>query len=196
MAKNVEGLIVEQDIVAQEFNLEDLLGVDLSSDPTLAAEIGQDIIEFIKKRADKNQGIGGKALRKPYSKMYQNSFEFKQYGKTANDVNMRLTGDMLDSIQVLDFDGSTLVVGIEGEQAPKAHGHMTGKNGEVPKMKREFFGLTSTELDGIIKNYSDRIDKMQEVESLKVTPAEEEAINRFFKSGKDLFEFEGFDGES
>ena len=188
-----KGLIVEEDIVAQEFDLEEILGVDLSQDETLAAEIGQDIVNYIRERAADNKGIGGKALRSPYSKEYQASEEFKRQGKSSKDVNMKLTGDMLDAVDVLDFDGTTLVVGIDNDQAPKAHGHMTGKNGEVPNMKREWFGLTQSELKSITDNYSDRVKELeapaQRVEDF-LTPQETQAVDIFFRNVGDLFSFE------
>jgi hypothetical protein len=180
---DIKGLIVEEDLVAQEFDLEEILGVDLSQDETLAAEIGQDVIEFIQKRSLDGQGIGGKKLKSPYSKAYTKTTEFEVAGKAPTDVNMRLTGEMIDSIEVLDFDGSVLTVGIEGDQAPKAHGHMTGKNGEVPAMQREFFGLTENELEKILDNYSSRIDQLKESESQSV-------VNNAFETIGDIFSFE------
>jgi hypothetical protein len=153
-----KGLVLEEDLVAQEFDLEEITGRDLSDDDALIDQIGKDIAEFIRKRADANKGIGGKALRSPYSKSYAESTEFKAHGKSPQNVNMRLTGEMLEAINVLDIHGNTLVVGIEGEQAPKAHGHMTGRNGEVPAMKREFFGLTRSELKNeILSKYKSEI---------------------------------------
>ncbi len=192
MAK-APGLIVDEDLVAQEFDMEDLLGVDLSSDETLAAEIGQDIVQFIQDRAADNKGIGGKALKSPYSKAYSKTTEFELAGKSPGDVNMRLTGDMLDSIEVLGFDNNVLTVGIEGGEAPKAHGHMTGKNGEVPAMKREFFGLTEKEFQEIVAPYQDRIDQLAQPEASAtdiLTESENLLIDRAFETIGDLFDFE------
>ena len=185
-----KGLIVTEDLVAQEFNLEELLKVDLENDPLLAAEIGQDIAQYIRNRAADNKGIGGKALRSPYSKEYSDTLEFKVAGKSRTNVNMRLTGDMLESIETLDFDGSVLTIGIEGEQAPKAHGHMTGKNGQAPKMKREFFGITKQEFNEIIGNYSDRIDALRQrpgPDLFDLGPETEAAVNQFFRTVGDVF---------
>jgi hypothetical protein len=192
-----KGLVVQEDLIAQEFNLEEILGVDLSGDETLAAEIGQDIVQFIQDRAESGKGIGGKVLRSPYSKPYSKTTEFELAGKSISDVNMRLTGDMLGSIEVLDFDGSVLTVGIENDQAPKAHGHMTGKNGESPNMKREFFGLTQSELKDILANYDDRIgelkDRPQRVEDF-LTADDNRAIDQLFRNAGDVFSF-GADDE-
>lgn len=190
---DVKGLIVEEDLVAQEFDLEELLGVDLSQDESLANDIGDAVVEFIEKRSNDGKGIGGKKLKSPYSKAYTKTTEFEVAGKSPTEINMRLTGEMIDSIDVLDFDGQVLTVGIEGDQAPKAHGHMTGKNGEVPSMKREFFGLTETEFKTITEKFADRIDQLKaaptRVEDL-VTPQENQAINDFFGKIGDLFSFE------
>lgn len=155
-----EGLIVEEDIVAQEFDLESITGKDFSSDGSLLNKVGQSIIEYIVKRASDNKGIGGKALKSPYSKEYTKTTEFKLHGKSAKDVNMKLTGDMLGAISILDTQDSLITVGIEDENAPKAHGHMTGKNGEVPAMKREFFGLTKKELSEVLSKYKSDIKEL------------------------------------
>lgn len=151
-----KGLTVEQDIVAQEFDLVDITGRDL--DDATIRKIGESIIDYTRKRAADNKGIGGKALRSPYSKDYAHSDEFKNAGKSPTDVNMKLRGDMLASIDVLDIHDGNLIVGIEGEQAPKAHGHMTGKMGQAPKMKREFFGLTKAELQSVLDKHKDIIE--------------------------------------
>lgn len=151
-----KGLTVEQDIVAQEFDLVEITGKDL--DESTIKKIGQSIVDYTRKRAADNKGIGGKALRSPYSKEYSKSEEFKHAGKSASDVNMKLHGDMLSSIDVLDVYDGNLIVGIEGDQAPKAHGHMTGKMGQVPKMKRQFFGLTRSELDSILSKHKSDIE--------------------------------------
>lgn len=151
-----KGLTVEQDIIAQEFDLADITGRDLDDDTI--RKIGDAIIDYTRKRSANNKGIGGKALRSPYSKEYQMSDEFKNAGKSASDVNMRLTGEMLNSIDVLDVNDGNLIVGIENDQAPKAHGHMTGKMGQAPKMKREFFGLTRSELKDILGKFKSDIN--------------------------------------
>ena len=197
MAK-VKGLIIQEDLIAQEFDLESILGVDLSEADSIVSQIGNDIVEFIQKRAESGQGIGGKKLRSPYSKEYSESFDFKAYGKSPGDVNMTLTGDMLGAIDVLGFDGKVLTVGIEDSNAPKAHGHMTGMNGAVPKMKREFFGLTMNELKPILNNYKSDLKQLApaptRIEDL-LTPAENAAVDNAFKNVGDLFNFdEGGDG--
>jgi hypothetical protein len=69
---------------------------------------------------------------------------------------------------------------------------MTGMNGEVPKMKREFFGLTMAELKPIINNYKSDIEQLKpaptRIEDL-LTPAENAAVDNAFKNVGDLFNF-------
>lgn len=186
-----KGLIIEEDLIAQEFDLSEITGRDFTDAQDLSSQIGDAITNFIKERAAQNKGIGGKALRSPYSKEYQKSTEFELYGKSANDVNMKLTGDMLDAINVLDIQDSTILVGIEDENAPKAHGHMTGKNGEVPKMKREFFGLTQSEFKEVIKQFKSDINDLPKKDTSfsGLTNQEIQDIQTIGKIG-DLFTFE------
>lgn len=184
-----EGLIVEEDIVAQEFDLESITGKDFSSDESLLTKVGNEIIDYIVKRSADNKGIGGKALRSPYSKEYTKTTEFKLHGKSPKDVNMRLTGDMIKAISILDKQDSLITVGIEDENAPKAHGHMTGKNGEVPAMKREFFGLTKKELSEVlskfksdIKQLPDKPSRIQDLFQSDVQQVEGSTAKRTFGS--------------
>lgn len=158
-----KGLIVEQDLVAQEFDLESITGVDFSDDPDLLENIGNEIKDYITNRViSKNQGYGGQKLRSPYSKSYQNSIEFDLFGKSATDINMTMTGDMLGAINIITAEGSDLLIGIDDQNAAKAHGHMTGKNGEVPKMKREFFGVTIDELKKkVLSKFSSDIKELK-----------------------------------
>ena len=81
---------------------------------------------------------------------YQKSADFKAAGKSASPVNMRLSGDMLGSID-LAIDGDKLLIGIPSEESPKAHGHMTGQEGSGNLPKRQFFGVTKKEFDEILK---------------------------------------------
>lgn len=166
--------------IAQILNLEELTGVDVSVDPTLVKQIGQAVIDYMKERVGAGKGIGGIELHKPYTKEYANSLEFKAAGKSINDVNMRLSGDMLESIDILSENGPEIKIGInDSEQAPKAHGHITGHEGEW-KYKRKFFGITQKEFKeeilpqfrSAIKNVKDTSGELQNlaIEEILKTP--------------------------
>ena len=102
-------------------------------------------------RVENGMGLGRQRLKSPYSKEYQDSLEFKAAGKSKGHVNMRLSGDMMAAVDLLEVDGARITYGIEdSEQAAKAYGHQTGFKGhptlEGTGNKREFFGITTDEL--------------------------------------------------
>jgi predicted HicB family RNase H-like nuclease len=145
--------IVTKSEVFQEFDLVDLTGVDTSSRPELGLSIGQAIIDYMLDRIKDNKGIGGERLDSPgYSKEYQKSEEFIAYQKSANDVNMELTGSMLADIDILEFSGDKIKIGFSDEtEKLKAYNHFTGDT--VPT--RRFFGLTKDEVENVLKDFQD-----------------------------------------
>lgn len=120
---------------------------------TLRRSIGQAVLDLIKEKTadglflEKSSGAG------KYSKEYVESFEFKVYGKSPDRVNLRASGDMLESM-VLEYpeDFNKLVIQFSDEtEAAKAHGHITGSVGK----KRDFFGLTDGDLAKIKREFED-----------------------------------------
>jgi hypothetical protein len=150
--------------------LDDIFGKPVP-DEALRQEIAQDIIDrildrtersvFIKTRGSKGSGSGKN--RKPpqsafrYSSAYISSFEFRVYGKSPNRVNLRASGDMLDSIDLIESDESKLVIGFESiDQAKKAHGHIKGTIGKI----RDFFGLPETEMKRVKKEFQQDVNDL------------------------------------
>lgn len=150
------GLKLSKDEVSQEFDLNKVLGMDVSKDQGLQEAIGQAIIDRIVERTERGKSVSGAALPK-YSKAYKESLEFAAFGKT-NKVNMTLTGEMLSSLTVLSASNGRLKIGFDGEENnAKAFGHISGMEGhptlegKVPE--REFFGLTKAEIESIRKEF-------------------------------------------
>ena len=140
-----------QEEISQTINLNELIGSDISSDEKLVTKIGQSIIDYMEKRVDDGLGYGRQKLKSPYSKEYASSLDLKAAGKSKSEVNMKLSGDMMASIDILEVNGAKIKIGIDdGSQAPKAYGHQTGFKGhptlESSKNKREFFGVTKEEI--------------------------------------------------
>jgi hypothetical protein len=148
MARLPTNINLSEDEVSQTINLKDWMGVDFSSDPNLVRQIGQACIDYMTKRVDDNKGLGNEKLKSPYTKTYADSLDFQAAGKSKNDVNMKLSGDMLGSID-LEESGNSFKIFIPSDESPKAYGHMTGFKGHptIPegKYKRQFFGLTKEE---------------------------------------------------
>ena len=144
------------DKVSLEIDVEKLFGKKIT-DPGLRRNIAESLISKIEDRTAKGQGVDGNGsvvkLKSPYSKMYSDSPEFKAFGKKKTEVNMKLTGSMLSSIDMINENSKSIEIGIANEEAPKAFNHMTGDT--VPQ--RPFLGLTSGDLDSVKEEYKDEV---------------------------------------
>lgn len=169
--------------LSQTINLNEVIGSDISGDEKLVSKIGQAIIDYMDTRVEDGLGLGRKKLKSPYSKDYSESLNFKAAGKSKGHVNMRLSGDMMASVDILETIGSKVTIGIEGDQAPKAFNHQTGDT--LPK--REFFGVTKDEIKKyILDEFKDEI-KAKKVSS---NEAIDNAV-RGFRGIKTLADFFG-----
>ena len=136
-----------------KIDLAETLGTD-NVPESVASDIGAAVIQKIISRTQEENVDKRDAPFKEYSTSYANSAIFKALGKSESNINLTGTGEMLDSLSVLNFDGRILEIGWnDPDQAAKAHGHITGKNGQVPKMKRDFFGLFVSDLTEIAEGY-------------------------------------------
>lgn len=115
-----------------------------STDRDKAASL---IIEKIVQRTTNNIDSEGKRF-KNYSEAYSSSLEFKIANKSKNDPNLTLTGDMLNSIQVIDTGPGFITLGYnEGTpENDKATWAERSDNGPA----RKFLGLTDKELEQVI----------------------------------------------
>ncbi len=144
----------QENLIRQRIDLSEFFDETLSAD--IKEEIGQAFIDRIVERSEKGRDVNGSPLR-AYSKEYKESEDFQRFGKSASKRNMTLTGDMLESIDI-DINGNSLDVEItDSFQAAKAHGNITGKNGEW-KVKRDFFGVTNAEVRKIAREIRSKYD--------------------------------------
>lgn len=160
MAKPTGTLKLSLDEVSQTINLSEIAGVDLSNDPSLVNQIGQDIIDYMVARVQDGKGIGGVTLKAPYSKDYLSSDIAKAYDKKADPINMTLTGDMLGSIDLVNDDADKLKIAIDGSDVDtkKAYNHNVGDT--VPR--RPFFGVDKSELEDILAAHQDDIQAIKD----------------------------------
>jgi hypothetical protein len=143
MAKTT-GMKVSLSEVSQFVDLKKITGVDVGKDKKLMREIAQECIDYIKERTEKGLALGGQEkLKSPYSPDYAKSQAFNAAGKSKSKVNMRLSGDMLESIDIEEETNTGFKIAIVDEdQVPKAFNHQVGDT--VPR--RAFFGITAEEL--------------------------------------------------
>jgi hypothetical protein len=128
--------------------------------------IGEDIVNFIidrtrKKGLDKNND----PLPAPYSNDYAKSLDFKIAGKSKNKVDLTLTGEMLDLLNVINVSSDKIEIGYEedDEFIGKVEGNIKGSYGGSPRksLARDFLGIHEDDLKKILKRYVSRSEKKE-----------------------------------
>ena len=170
---------ISKQTIKQTINLQDEFGLDFSGKKKLREKIGELFIERIRERTAKSKDINGKPLKAPYSKAYKKSKEFKKYGKT-NTVNMKLKGNMLDSISTRSKDANTIELYVpKGENNKKAFNHIVGDT--LPK--RDFFGVSKGEIRSVGKAIKRELNDVKEETELKPSASVADVFET--KIGKD-----------
>jgi hypothetical protein len=127
--------------------------------------IAAEIISVIRKRTIKNKDKDGEKFPS-YSKDYTKSVDFRAAGKSKGDINLTLSGDMLASMELLENKKSKISIGFEDGtvQNAKADGNIRGTYGKpkpIPGKARDFLGISSDELEKILKKYPKDDDKAE-----------------------------------
>ncbi|HEY9705675.1 MAG TPA: hypothetical protein V6C58_24765 [Allocoleopsis sp.] len=136
-------LTLKESEVSQTIDLATLLGEGAAKNDTVRETFFQLAFDRLMERLSQGRGLDNKVLPK-YSKAYKNSLAYAAFDKDGT-VNMQLTGDMVNAIKIIDKTKSSIKVGINDENAPKAYNHQVGDT--LPK--REWFGWTDKELKSI-----------------------------------------------
>ena len=113
--------------------------------------------ELIDLMAD--EAMAGKGLYKRRRKRFPDYS--KGNPKKGQAVDLHISGDMLNAIELLDTTENSLIIGFEDgtEQNAKADGNIRGTYGRKrarPKKARPFLGVTATELDEVLESYEKR----------------------------------------
>ncbi len=145
----IKGLTLKVNDVSQTINLEEILGVSFVGEKALRLAIAQAVVDHIVKRTQDGKNVYGGDLKGPYSDEYQESTVYKLL-KDSDDVNMTLTGSMLDDISIIKDSPTSLIIGFKDKkEKAKAFNHNTGDTKGMPK--REFFGITQAQVKQIVK---------------------------------------------
>lgn len=122
--------------------------------------VGQAIIDRIRERTTSNLDRKGKRFKnykeptKANPEPYSESIQFRAAGKSVNDPNLTLTGDMLAFMDIVSTDRSTITIGFADRlEQKKAHGHILGSK-PGPAVKRDFFGLPKDEYKDIARGFN------------------------------------------
>lgn len=130
-----------------------LIPNDYSSDD--AETMAEEILNFIIERSKKGNGSDGEKFP-GYSDSYKKSLDFKIAGKSSK-VDLTLSGEMLDSLEVLSAKKGKIVIGFEkgSDMNARAEGNILGSYGQSkpnPSKARNFMELSNNELSKIIKS--------------------------------------------
>lgn len=110
-------------------------------------QLGIEIVNYIVDRTKNGNGINNKPFKSKYSQNYVKTADFKIAGKDPSDVNLTLSGDMLDSVEVLDVSiVGKIVIGFSSDNEEKKAEWLEEKG-------YRFLGLSDKELQSIISDF-------------------------------------------
>ena len=137
--------------------------IDLSEYSPLEREaIAIEVIDRIVKRTKQGKDKNGDTFA-PYSKTYTKSLDFQNAGKSKR-VNLELSGDMLDSIEIVK-NAPKMEIGFSSNnpERGKAEGNILGTYGQPKPVGpgRDFLGITDSELDSILRKYPPKSKKSE-----------------------------------
>jgi hypothetical protein len=111
-------------------------------------EVAVRILEYIKERTLDGVGIkNGRRFNFPkYSDAYIKSAAFKEAGKSASEVNLKLSGEMLEEMRILSLRGNQILIGFE-------NGTFSNEKADGNSKKRPFLGINKSELQEILREF-------------------------------------------
>jgi len=162
-----------KDKVEQTLDVSKILGVDVSGNPRLVQEVGQALLDrIIDRTVDDNEDVSGNRFDS-YSKAYRESEDWDEFGKSASDINLSLTGDMMDS---LDFKtkGSKVTIKVSKNETGKAFGNISGIRGKNKSVinPRDWFGVSAKDVKKVKSKFKDDIANIKD----EVSTANEQAV--------------------
>lgn len=108
--------------------------------------IGNEIIQTIRQRTLDGINKFGRPFKR-YTDNYAKTMKFQAAGKSQDDPNLKLTGDMLRGLSVLSHGTGYIKIGF-ADGTPE-----NDKAWYATEWKREFLGLAPGELSSILSHY-------------------------------------------
>jgi hypothetical protein len=165
MAEIIGNLTITKNRTEQKINLRELLGAKPTS--SQVEQFAREAIEVINQRTLNGDDINGETFE-PYSEEYA-----RKKGVSVDSVDLFLTGNMLDAMDITNQTPETVTIGIKGgEDALKSFAHNTG---DGKAKKREFFGITKYEAERIASKIKE--DKKTEAPKPITLSALRQALN-------------------
>lgn len=152
--------------------------------PVQRLAAAREVVKFIRERTEKGLDKDNKSfksvsarkdrpLKGKYTAAYVDSLDFKNAGKSRTPINLALSGDMLASIKVLNFnEKGKITIGLDkgDEDNGKMEGNRKGTYGQSKPVapKRDPLGITEDDLRSILSKISLKDKKtVKEVESAR-----------------------------
>jgi len=133
--------------------------------PIERVAIANEIIEFMIKRTKSGKDVNGSSFPK-YTQEYINSKNFDIAGKSKGKVDLELSGEMLNNIELLSHGSGSLLIGFDksdSELNGKVEGNRIGSYGGEPDSEkaRDFLGITNDDLEKILKKFPKKTDQQE-----------------------------------
>lgn len=125
--------------------------------PVERVAIANEIIEHIIDRSKSGYDKDGEPFPK-YTKEYIKSKNFQIAGKSKSSVDLELSGEMLNSQELISHKNGSLLIGFDKGNSDlngKVEGNRIGSYGKEPDSSkaRDFLGLEDGALEKILKKY-------------------------------------------
>lgn len=142
-----------------------VLNLEIPDDlrPRQREVVAREIIDFIAKRSEKGLNVKGEKWsgnRGVYSDSYAKSLDFKIAGKRKNKVDLTLSSEMLNDIELIKSSKGNLKIGFSrsNNSRKKAEGNILGTYGKESPIRgksRPFLGISKEDLIKIVSPYLD-----------------------------------------
>lgn len=136
------------------------LSIPESFNETDRVQLGELVIDHILERTSQGLDKNNKGFT-AYAKSYSGSKDFRLAGKSKSTVNLQLTGDMLQSMTLLDHGTGYITVGYESgtDANDKADWAAASDNGP----SREFVGIKESNLNLLVEQVNlTKVDENEE----------------------------------
>jgi hypothetical protein len=128
--------------------------------PVERLAVGREVVQYIRERTEKGLDKDGEKFPK-YSNRYVKSLDFQNAGKSKSKVNLALSGDMMASIKLLNFNrAGEITIGLESgdPEEGKLEGNRKGTYGNSKPVTdpRDPLGIEDDKLKEILRSYDTR----------------------------------------
>lgn len=135
--------------------------------PIQREALAQEVIDFVIKRSKDGKDKNGNSFPSPankYSKTYEGSLDFKIAGKKKGQVDLTLSGEMLQSLSLISHKAGEVLIGYDKSNAElnaKVEGNVLGTYGQSSPIKgkaRDFMGIAKKDLESILDKVASKDD--------------------------------------